>query len=195
MNLKGVKLGVALCGSYCTYDVVFKEIEKLVELGVEVYPIMSENAYTTDTRFGNANAFISRLENISGRKIINTIVDVEPLGPKGTIDAILIAPCTGNTMAKMACAITDTVVTMAAKGMSRNQKPVIIALATNDGLGLNLKNIGALRNTSNIFFVPLGQDNYLNKPNSLVSHMDLIAETIEKALDYEQLQPILKSYN
>ncbi len=195
MSLKGLKLGVALCGSYCTYDVVFKEIEKLVELGVEVFPIMSENSYKTDTRFGNANAFISRLENISGRKIINTIVDVEPLGPKAIIDAILIAPCTGNTMAKMACAITDTVVTMAAKGMSRNQKPVIIALATNDGLGLNLKNIGALNNTSNIFFVPLGQDNYLNKPNSLVAHMDLIPETIEKALDYEQLQPIFKSYN
>lgn len=195
MNLKGIKLGVALCGSYCTYDVVFKEIEKLVELGVEVYPIMSKAAYTTDTRFGNANAFVSRLENISGRKVISTIVDVEPLGPKNVIDALLIAPCTGNSMAKLASAITDTVVTMAAKGLMRNQKPVIIALATNDGLGLNLKNIGALKNMTNIFFVPLGQDNYLNKPNSLVAHMDLIPQTIEKALDYEQLQPILRSYN
>ncbi len=195
MSLKGVKLGIALCGSYCTYEVVFKQIERLIEMGVEVHPIMSEKSYRTDTRFGKAEEFIDRLEKLTGRRVIHTIVDVEPLAPKGIIDALLIAPCTGNTMAKMACAITDTAVTMAAKGLGRNLKPVIIALATNDGLGLNLKNIGTLNNSKNIFFVPLGQDNYMGKPNSLVSHMDLIPETIEKALEYQQLQPVLKSYS
>lgn len=194
MNLKGINLGVALCGSYCTFEVVFEQIEKLVELGVEVHPIMSGNSYTTDTRFGKARDFIERLEILTGRKVIHTIVDVEPMGPKGIIDALLIAPCTGNTLAKMACAITDTVVAMAEKGMSRNKKPVILAIATNDGVGLNLKNIGTLINTANMFMVPIGQDNYINKPNSFVSHMDLIPETVEKALDFEQLQPVFKSY-
>lgn len=194
MNLKGIKLGVALCGSYCTYDVVFEQLEKLVENGVEIYPIMSKNSYTTNTRFGNANAFISRLQCLSGRKVIHTIVGAEPLGPKDMIDALLIAPCTGNTMAKLANAVTDTAVTMAAKGLMRNQKPIILCLATNDGLGLNLKNIATLINQKNIYFVPLGQDNYLNKPNSLVAHAELIPSTVEKALNKEQIQPILKSY-
>lgn len=195
MNLKGLKLGVALCGSYCTYDVIFREIEKLVEMGVDIYPIMSKNAYTIDTRFGKAEDFNLRLEHLTGKKIINTIVDAEPLGPKDMIDAILIAPCTGNTMAKIASAITDTSVTMAVKGLMRNQKPIIIALATNDGLGLNLKNIATLMSLKNFYFVPLGQDSYCKKPNSLISHMELIPETIEKALKNEQLQPVLKSYH
>lgn len=115
MNLKGLKLGVALCGSYCTYDATFKQLEKLVEMGVDIYPIMSMNSYTTDTRFGNAEDFIKRLENLSGKKVIHTIPEAEPLGPKNLIDAILIAPCTGNTMAKLACGVTDTSVLMAAK--------------------------------------------------------------------------------
>ena len=194
MKLKGLKLGVALCGSYCTYDAVFIQLEKLVEMGVEIYPIMSKNAYTTDTRFGSAKGFILRLESLSGRKTINTIVDAEPLGPKDTIEALLIAPCTGNTLAKLANAITDTAVTMTAKGLMRNQKPIIISLATNDGLGLNLKNIAKLMNRPNIYFVPLGQDDYLKKPYSLVSHMELIPQTLEKAINQEQLQPILNSY-
>ena len=194
MKLKGLKLGVALCGSYCTYDAIFIQLGKLIEMGVEIYPIMSPNSYTTDTRFGNAKGFILRLENLSGRKVIHTIVDAEPLGPKNLIDALLIAPCTGNTLAKMACGITDTAVTMAAKGLSRNKKTVIIALATNDGLGLNLGNIANLINTPNIYFVPLGQDDCLKKPNSLVSHMELIPKTIEKAIIGEQIQPILNSY-
>lgn len=195
MSLKGLKLGVALCGSYCTYDAVFEQLEKLVELGVEVYPIMSENAYEADTRFGKAKDFIKRLEEMSGRKVIHTIIDAEPLGPKNIIDALLVAPCTGNTMAKVAHGITDTSVTMAIKGLSRNQKPIIISLATNDGLGLNLNNIATLKNLPNIYIVPIGQDDYKNKPNSLVSHMDLIPRTIENALNKEQLQPVLKYYN
>ncbi len=195
MSLKGLKLGVALCGSYCTYDAVLKQVDKLVKLGVEIYPIMSENAYVTDTRFGKAKDFILRLEDMSGRKVIHTIVDAEPLGPKNTIDALLVAPCTGNTLAKVAHGITDTSVTMAIKGLSRNQKPIIISLATNDGLGLNLKNIATLKNLPNLYIVPVGQDDYRKKPNSLVSHMELIPETIEKALAKEQLQPVLKYYN
>ena len=182
MNLKGIKLGVALCGSYCTYDLVFKELEKLVEEGVEIYPIMSENAYVTDTRFGSAKSFISRLEKLSGRKVIHTIVDAEPLGPKNLIDGLLISPCTGNSLAKISCAITDTSVTMAAKGLMRNHKPIIIALATNDGLGLNFKNIATLSNYNNIYFVPFSQDDPIKKPNSLVSHMELIPETVKRGL-------------
>ncbi|HHX59639.1 MAG TPA: dipicolinate synthase subunit B [Epulopiscium sp.] len=194
MNLKGLRLGVALCGSYCTHNVVFEQIEKLVGLGVEVFPIMSEKTYITDTRFGKAEDLIIKIETLTGRKVIHTIVDVEPMAPNSVIDMLLIAPCTGNTAAKLANAITDTSVTMAAKGMFRNHKKVIIALATNDGLGLNLKNIAALKNSRDVYFVPIGQDNYLKKPNSLVSHMELIPETIEKALNDEQLQPVLKSY-
>lgn len=194
MNLKGLKLGVALCGSYCTYKVVFEQLEKLVEMGVDLYPIMSTNAYTTDTRFGTAQEFITRLENLTGKKVIHTIVEAEPLGPKNIIDAILIAPCTGNTMAKLAHGVTDTSVLMAAKGLMRNQKPVIIAMATNDGLGLNFKNIGILMNSKNIYFVPIGQDDFLNKPNSLVCHVDLIPNTIKNACKGKQLQPVFKPY-
>lgn len=194
MSLKGLKLGVALCGSYCTYQVVFEQLEKLVALGVDIYPIMSTNAYTTDTRFGTANEFILRLESLTGKKIIHTIVEAEPLGPKNLIDAIMIAPCTGNTMAKLAYGVTDTPVLMAAKGLMRNQKPVIIALATNDGLGLSFKNIGLLLNSKNIYFVPLGQDDYINKPNSMVSHMAFIPETIEQAIQNKQLHPVFKAY-
>jgi len=194
MNLKGLKLGVALCGSYCTYQAVFKQLEKLVALGINIYPIMSTNAYTTDTRFGTASEFILRLESLAGKKVIHTIVEAEPLGPKNLIDAIMIAPCTGNTMAKLAYGVTDTPVLMAAKGLMRNQKPVIIALATNDGLGLSFKNIGLLLNSKNIYFVPLGQDDYLNKPNSMVSHMALIPETIEGAIQNKQFHPVFKNY-
>ena len=194
MNLKGLKLGVALCGSYCTYKVVFEQLEKLVEMGADLYPIMSTNAYTTDTRFGTAQEFIARLETLTGKKVIHTIVEAEPLGPKNIIDAIVIAPCTGNTMAKLANGITDTSVIMAAKGLMRNNKPVILAIATNDGLGLNFKNIGILMNSKNIYFVPIGQDDFSNKPNSLVSHMGLIPQAIEKACTGKQLQPVFQPY-
>ncbi len=194
MSLSGIKLGVALCGSYCTYEIIFKQLEKLVTMGAELYPIMSENAYNTDTRFGTADEFIKRLEKLTGKKVIHTITQAEPLGPQNLIDALLIAPCTGNTMAKIANGITDTTVVMGAKGLMRNHKPIIISLATNDGLGLNLKNIGLLMPINNIYFVPLGQDDYLKKPNSLVSHGDLIPQTVELALKNQQLQPVFKSY-
>lgn len=194
MNFKGLRLGVALCGSFCTFKDVLEQLERLVEMGADLYPIMSSNAYRTDTRFGTSDEFVRQVENITGRKVIHTIVDAEPLGPKNLIDALLIAPCTGNTLAKLACAVTDTSVLMAAKGLMRNDKAIIISLATNDGLGLNFKNIGLLMNSKNIYFVPLGQDDYLNKPNSLISHTQLIPKTIEQALVNKQLQPVFKAY-
>lgn len=190
-SLKGVRIGFALCGSYCTYDTVIPEIQKLIDEGAEVFPIMSHNAYTTDTRFGKAQEHIDKIEKMTGKKIIKTIVEAEPLGPQNIIDILVIAPCTGNTIAKLANAITDTAVLMSAKTLLRNKKPVVIALATNDGLGMNMKNIGMLMNTKNIYFVPMGQDNYEKKPNSIMSDMSLILKTVQKALIGEQLQPVI----
>lgn len=143
-NLNGLNLGIALCGSFCTFSKAIQTIQDLVDLGVNVTPIMSFNAYDTSTRFGEASAIISQIESITGKKIINTIAAAEPLGPKNMIDALLIAPCTGNTLAKLNYGITDTPVTLAAKSLMRNGKPIIICLATNDGLGANLKNVGGL---------------------------------------------------
>ncbi|HHW66890.1 MAG: dipicolinate synthase subunit [Epulopiscium sp.] len=190
-SLKGVRVGFALCGSYCTYDTVLPELQKLIDEGAEIFPIMSNNAYTTDTRFGKAQEHIDKIEKMTGKKIIKSIVEAEPLGPKNIIDLLVIAPCTGNTVAKLANAITDTAVLMAAKSLLRNKKPVVIALATNDGLGMNMKNIGLLMNTKNIYFVPMGQDNYEKKPNSIMSDMTLILKTVQKALKGEQLQPVI----
>lgn len=190
-NLKGVRIGFALCGSYCTYDKIIPEIQTLINEGADVFPIMSDNAYTIDTRFGKAQEHINKIEQITSKKIIKTIVEAEPLGPKDMIDILIIAPCTGNTLAKLANAITDTAVLMSAKTLLRNKKPVVLAIATNDGLGMNMKNIGVLMNTKNIYFVPLGQDNYEKKPNSIISDMSLISQSIQKALNGEQLQPIL----
>jgi len=190
-SLKGVRVGFALCGSYCTYDTVLPELQKLIDEGAEIFPIMSNNAYTTDTRFGKAQEHIDKIEKMTGKKIIKSIVEAEPLGPKNIIDLLVIAPCTGNTVAKLANAITDTAVLMAAKSLLRNKKPVVIALATNDGLGMNMKNIGLLMNTKNIYFVPMGQDNYEKEPNSIMSDMTLILKTVQKALKGEQLQPVI----
>jgi dipicolinate synthase subunit B len=192
--LKGLRLGVALCGSFCTFESAIKVIEKLIEKGVEVTPIMSFNAYTISTRFGNIDEFIERIERITGNKIIHTIVDAEPLGPKNKIDAILIAPCTGNTLAKLANGITDTPVLLTAKSLLRNNKIVLLAIATNDGLGINLQNIGKLMPNQNIFFVPFGQDEPIKKPYSLVADLEQVPEALEKALKKEQLQPTVIMY-
>lgn len=190
-NLKGVRIGFALSGSYCTYDKVIPEIQALINEGAEVFPIMSQNAFTTDTRFGKAQEHIDKIEQITGKKIIKTIVEAEPLGPKDMVDVLVIAPCTGNTLAKLANAITDTAILMSAKTLLRNKKPIVLAVATNDGLGMNMKNIGMLMNTKNIYFVPMGQDNYKKKPNSLMSDMSLILESVQKAIKGEQLQPVI----
>ncbi|MFT4144738.1 MAG: dipicolinate synthase subunit B [Mobilitalea sp.] len=191
MNLRGKNVGVAFTGSYCTFDKIYPEIERLQKEGANVYTIFSERSQTTDTRFGKAQEFIQRARELTGNEPITTIVEAERLGPSNTLDIIVIAPCTGNTLAKMANAITDSSVLMAAKGLLRNGRPLVIAVSTNDALSNNLKNIGLLINAKNVYFVPLGQDNYKGKPNSMVAHFDLILPTLEEALEGRQLQPIM----
>jgi dipicolinate synthase subunit B len=191
MNLRGKNVGVALSGSYCTFDKVFPQIERLVSESANVFTIFSERSQVTDTRFGKAGDFLKKAKEITGNDPITTIVEAEKLGPNNLLDIVVIAPCTGNTLAKMASAITDSTVLMAAKGLLRNGKPVVIAVSTNDALSNNLKNIGLLMNSKNFYFVPLGQDNYKGKPNSMVAHFDLILPTLEEALEGRQLQPII----
>ncbi len=191
MNLMGKTVGFAMTGSFCTFSKVMKELEKLSQTGAEIFPIMSEMAYSTDTRFGSAEEFRRRLELICGNNIIKTVKEAEPIGPKSYLDILIIAPCTGNTLAKLAQGITDSSVTMAAKAHLRNQKPVLAAVSTNDGLGNAAKNIGMLLNMKGIYFVPFGQDDSAKKPNSLVADMTKILPAAEAALDFQQLQPIL----
>lgn len=191
MTIEGKRIGFAICGSFCTFSRVMPEVEKLCSLGAEVFPIMSEIAFKTDTRFGKAADFVSFLEDTTKNKVINSIKAAEPIGPKGYLDALVIAPCTGNTLAKIANGITDSTVSMAAKANLRNQRPLIIAVSTNDGLGANARNIGALLSFRNVFFVPFGQDDFRGKPQSIVADMQSIYETLEAALDGYQIQPLL----
>lgn len=192
-ELKNLTLGFAMTGSYCTFGKVIPELKKMHNLAYKIIPFMSENAYTTDTRFGKAADFINEIEKITGEKIIHTIEKSEPVGPKNILDAFIIAPCTGNTLAKIASGITDTSVTMAAKATLRNHNPLILAPSTNDGLGANAKNIGILLNTKNVYFVPFGQDAPEKKPESLVARMELIAETTANAVTGKQIQPVVVS--
>ncbi|NLP37949.1 MAG: dipicolinate synthase subunit B [Firmicutes bacterium] len=191
MLLAGKKIGFALTGSHCTLEEIFPEIEKLINEGAEIYPIISPSVDHTDTRYGEATEWKTKLVKLAGKRIINSITGAEPLGPKKVLDACVIAPCTGNTLAKLANGITDTPVLMAAKAQLRNLRPVILAISTNDGLGLNAKNIGILINTKNIYLVPFGQDSPYTKPNSLVAKMQLICQTVCAALEGKQLQPML----
>lgn len=191
MDLKGKTVGFAMTGSFCTFSRVMKELESLASTGADIIPIMSEMAYNTDTRFGSAEEFRNRMEMICGHPIIKSIKEAEPIGPKSYLDLLIIAPCTGNTLAKLAGGITDSCVTMAAKAHLRNQKPVLIAVSTNDGLGNAAKNIGVLLNNKSIYLVPFGQDDCVKKPNSLVADMSKIIAAAETALDGKQLQPIL----
>lgn len=186
-------VGLAITGSFCTFDKITLVIEQLVEDGAHVIPIFSNNARTLDTRFGQADEFVKQIEKITGHEAICTIEDAEPIGPKGYLDVLVIAPCTGNTMAKLCNGITDTPVLMAAKAHLRNEKPLVISMSTNDALGMNLKNIGMLMNMKNIYFVPFGQDNYVKKPNSMIAHVELLEETIEEALKGKQIQPLVRS--
>lgn len=185
-------VGFAMCGSFCTFKKVIPQMKELKDRGYRVIPIMSQTAYSTDTRFGAARDFIEKIENICGEKIVHTISDAEPIGPKKLLDVLLIAPCTGNTLGKMANGITDTSVTLAAKAHLRNIRPVIIAVSTNDALGAAAKNIGLLMNSKNIYFVPMKQDDAKEKPNSIVADFDLISETVKSVLANNiQPQPIL----
>lgn len=191
MDLSDKRIGFAITGSFCTFRKTLAQLEKLALTGADITPIMSDAAYSTDTRFGTAQGFISRIETACKKPVIHTITAAEPIGPQGLLDLLVIAPCTGNTLAKLAAGICDSCVTLAAKAHLRNRRPVLIAVSTNDGLGNAAKNIGVLLNSKNIYFVPFGQDDCENKPNSLVADMSLIPEACAAALDLRQLQPIL----
>lgn len=191
MDLNGKSVGFAMTGSFCTFSRVIKELEKLKSTGANIFPIMSEMAYNTDTRFGSSLEFREKMEMICENPIIKSVKEAEPIGPKSYLDLLIIAPCTGNTLAKMANGVTDSSVTMAAKAHLRNQKPVLVAVSTNDGLANSAKNIGVLLNTKNIYLVPFGQDDADNKPNSLVADMTKILPSAIAALSGQQLQPIL----
>ena len=185
-------VGFALCGSFCTFKKVIPQMKKLVDEGYKVIPIMSHTAYNTDTRFGKAKDFNDEIEKICKEEIIHTITGAEPIGPKELLDVLVIAPCTGNTLGKLANVISDTSVTLATKAHLRNQRPVIIAVSTNDALGASAKNIGLLMNRKNIYFVPMEQDDYINKPNSIVADFKYIPDTVREVLATKsQPQPIL----
>lgn len=192
-DFRGKNIGIAFTGSFCTYEKIFEAVERLKEGGANLYTIFSDHAASMDTRFGNCEDFVERARNLSGREPIVTIPGAEPLGPKSVLDVLVIAPCTGNTLSKLANGISDTPVLMAAKSHLRNNKPLVISLSTNDALGMNLKNIGILLNTKNIYFVPFGQDNYRAKPNSMTAHTNFLPDTILKALEYAQVQPVIVS--
>ena len=185
------RVGFAVCGSFCTHAQVLKELETLVQLYETVIPIASEISAFTDTRFGTSDDLMERLEDLTGHEVLCDIPSVEPIGPKGLLDVLVIAPATGNTLAKLAAGITDTAVTMAAKAHLRNGRPVVIAMASNDGLAAGARNIGELLVRKNYYFVPFGQDNAQGKPSSLVADFSKIPETVEAALRGEQIQPVL----
>ncbi len=191
LNYKGLKVGFAICGSFCTFSKVFPKMEELKELGAEIVPIMSQTAYETDTRFGKAIEHREYIEEITKKEIIHTIEGAEPVGPKNMTDVMVIAPCTGNTLAKLSLGITDTSVTMAAKSHLRNQKPLILAVSTNDLLSNGAKNLGMLLNVKNVYFVPFYQDDCEKKERSAVADMNLLMKTIEYAMKGKQLQPII----
>ena len=183
-------IGYALCGSFCTFAKSVAVLEELKMTYPDILPIMSFNAYSTDTRFGRCEEWIEKIEKICGRKIIHTITGAEPLGPKISLDALIISPCTGNTLAKLANGITDTPVCMAAKAHLRSDRPLVIALASNDAMSANFKNLGALLSRKNIYFVPMKQDDPINKPHSLVADLDLLPETLNNALSGKQTRKL-----
>lgn len=191
MNWNEITVGYALSGSHCTFAEVMPQIKRFVDAGANVVPIVSHTLITTDTRFGTAKEWQEQLTGITGNEIISTIVQAEPLGPSRLLDVLVIAPCTGNTTSRLANAITDSAVLMAAKAQMRNSRPVVLGISTNDGLGLNAANIAKLLVAKHIYFIPFGQDNPIQKPNSLVARMDLAMETCEAALQGRQLQPVL----
>ena len=191
MEVTGKRIGFVLTGSFCTFSKVLPKMKELIKKGAEIIPIMSFNSYNLDTKFGKAKDFIDEIEEMTGKKIIHTIQDAEPIGPKKMTDIMVIAPCSGNTMAKLACDIIDTPATMSAKSHLRNNNPLVIAPSTNNGLSGNAENIGKLLNRENYYFVPFKQDNPITKPRSIVFDAEYIIKTIEYALEGEQISPIL----
>ena len=183
-------IGYAFTGSFCTHRASINALKELKKTVIDIIPIMSENVYTTDTRFGNAKDFISEVEDLCNHKVIHTIKDAEPFGPTLPLDVLIIAPCTGNTLAKIAHGITDTAVTMSAKSHLRQNRKLLIALASNDAMSANLCNIGTLLNRKNIFFVPMKQDDILKKPHSLVADFSLLTASFEDTLESKQSRPL-----
>ncbi|MEN0649211.1 dipicolinate synthase subunit B [Caldifermentibacillus hisashii] len=191
MKVEGKKIGFGLTASHCTYDQVLPEIVKLVENGAEVVPIVTWMVKNTTTRFGSGEEWIEKIERATGNKVIDNIVDAEPLGPTYPLDCMVIAPMTGNSISKMANALTDSPVLMAAKATMRNHRPVVLGISTNDALGLNGVNLMRLIAAKDIYFIPFGQDDPYNKPKSMVADMTLLLETVEAALEHKQIQPVL----
>ena len=193
--MRDLTIGFAITGSFCTFKAVFPQMNLLVEHGYRVLPIMSENAYATDTRFGRAADWAAQAEEICGEKVIHTIAQAEPIGPKKLLDLLILAPCTGNTLARLAHGLTDTPATMAVKSHLRGERPVVLAVSTNDGLSGSAANLGTLLNRRHYYFVPLRQDAPRSKPRSLVADMTLIPAAIDAAMNGRQLQPILLAPN
>lgn len=191
--MENITAGFALCGSFCTISDAVRQIPILQNNGAKIIPIMSPVVYETDNRFNKADELKNKIQEITGNEIIHTIVGAEPIGPKKLLDVLIIAPCTGNTLAKLANGITDTSVTMAAKAHLRNNRPVVLAIATNDALSASATNIGKLLNTKNIYFVPFAQDDPHKKNTSIIADFDQLYDTVKKALNGEQIQPIIKS--
>lgn len=190
INVKGLSVGYAMCGSFCTMADALIQLEKIKEAGADILPIMSDIVYNSDTRFTNHLELQKRVKEITEKEIIHTVVQAEPIGPKKLLDILVVSPCTGNTLGKLASGITDSSVTMAVKAHLRNNRPVVLCIATNDALSASAKNIGILLNTKNIYFVPFSQDNAEKKPTSLISEFNKIPETVRYALQGKQLQPI-----
>lgn len=189
--MESVTLGFAMCGSFCTFSPVLAQLRLLHEAYPNLVPIMSAVSYDTDTRFGTAEHFRSQLRELCGREILHTLPDVEPLGPKKLLDLLIVAPCTGNTLAKLAAGIADSPVTLAVKAHLRNERPVVIAVSSNDALAANAASIGALLNRKHYYFVPFRQDAPQSKPRSMVADFTKLRETVDAALRGEQLQPIV----
>lgn len=192
MMLKGLKIGIAFTGSFCTYQSAMNGLRQLAEEGADLYPIMSFHSQNIDSHFGKAKDLRSQIEEICGKTAIDSIETAEPIGPSGFLDILIIMPCTGNTIAKLANGITDSPVLMAAKAHLRNEKPLLLSISTNDALGMNFKNIGLLMNCKNIFFLPFGQDSPKKKPNSMIAHIDLLLPATKAALEGKQLQPVIR---
>ena len=191
MDFYGKRIGFALTGSHCTYDAVLPEIKKLVELGAEVVPVVTYTVRSTNTKFGDGDDWLEKIEEAAGRKAIKSIVEAEPLGPREPLDCMVIAPLTGNSLSKLANGLTDSPVLMATKATLRNSRPVVLAISTNDALSGSAENIGTLLNRRNYYFVPFRQDNPITKPRSIVFDEEYIIKTIEYALNREQIEPIM----
>ncbi len=191
MKLSECNIGFAITGSFCTFDKIKSQIKVLKDEGADITPVFSFNTYNMDTRFAKAKDFLEEVKSITGKEGMSTIQQAEAVGPNKLFDVLVIAPCTGNTIAKLANGITDTPVLMAAKAHLRNNRPLVISISTNDALGINLQNIGRLMVMKNIYFVPFGQDDYIKKPNSMIADVSKIGETIKAALENVQIQPVI----